>query len=173
MLLITVVLLVVGSARANCPIDLLTVGDETAAWSGLRIDAALADVQSALGHPIDLEADPDWPDPDWPALRSNVRVGNRPIQLTFHQVGGVARLSSMWIERIESDNPHCWRRESLVAGLRLAAPNARYLPSRHEPDEPETSNEHPGYALDDRDEVVVILKPSSGTIYVGRLNDLD
>jgi hypothetical protein len=158
----------VGPAGGGCPIELLRVSDGTAAWDGLRINSLVEDVQRTVGHPIDLTTDPEWH-----GLWADVLVGGRHVRLTFHELDGALKLSSMWIGRTDLDDSDCWDRETLIAAFRRAAPKAVYLPSRHQPNQPEASNEYPMYALDERHEVVVMFKLADAVVYMGNLNDLD
>ena len=162
-------LLAVSSAATTCPIDGLGFADGKVAWNGLAIDTPLPEIEKKLGHALEFPKDPD----PFSGRLVRVLVGGHAARLWFHDVEGVPTLSFLNIERTESDPATCWALENLVAAVKTKVPTARYVPSRHEPDVPEEASEHPTYVLDERDDLVVLLKPAHGTIFVGHFSDLD
>ena len=71
------------------------------------------------------------------------------------------------------DRQACWSRDALLSALYQNVPNARYLPSRHDPDLLEDENEYPLYFLNEDECIVVLLKPSQGAVFLGHLSILD
>jgi hypothetical protein len=156
------------SSAATCPLDSLTVDGGSVAWAGFRVGERLVDIQEELGRPLGLEAN------ELDAEKSaEVVVAGRRVSLSFRQDGVEWTLSGITLLRIERDNASCWSRVSLLSALKRKAKKERYLPSRHDPEKSEVSNEIPMYALDDANEVVALLKPLEGIIYIGRLDSLD
>jgi hypothetical protein len=155
-------------AKDACPLSSLTVGPASVGFMGFRIGDALGKVQKSNGSPTALQ-----PEEGLRQASAMVHVAGRPVWLLFRQDGGSWVLSVISLNRTISDSAACWSRDSLVAAVKRKAPGSQYTPSRHNPEQPEASSEHPMYALDSSRQVVVLLKPSQGAVSVGRLEDLD
>ena len=165
---VLVLVLTLTSIAVDCPLELLVVGDDSVGWGQLRIDMPLADLEEQLGYDLNFK-----PVEESPADHALVLAHDRAVWLSFHKADGVWKLAGISILHMARDPDACWPRHALVTLLRQKAPTARYLPSRHDPNSPESENDYPMYAVDDDDEFVVLLKPTQGSVYVGRVSNLD
>lgn len=163
-----VLLLALADLTAPCPLDALAVTPTAVTWGRFRIGATAGEIETQLGAPLELRSQAESP-----SRVAEVATDGRPVVLYFRDVGGVRTLTGLTISAAADDKSDCWLRESLTLRLRQKLPNARYIPSRHEPGKAEVSNAYPMYGLDRDARTVVQLNPSLRTIYVGRLDELD
>lgn len=151
-----------------CPMDSLTVTRGSVSFAGFQVGEPVGEIEKNLGRALELQAEEGFPNKS-----ATVVIAGHPVSLSFRQLDGGWVLSTISLRRAASDSPSCWSRDSVVAAVKLKAPKSRYVPSRHAPEQPEAANEYPMYSLDSGKEVVVLLKPAQGSVWVGRLEDFD
>ena len=150
-----------------CPIERASFMSGAARWGHLQLGMSQSEVVALVGHPLNLERD------DTSGRHARLSFDGQSIVLTFHMAGEDVTLEGITLIRGADDPDRCWAPDALAKQVRASFPDAKYRPSRHAPELTESENEFPMFSVGGSDDTVILLKPTQGSIFIGKERMLD
>ncbi len=162
-------LLIALNSDAHCPIDKIFTTPDASGWGPIQLGMTLEQVISIAGEPLELQQS----EYDGSVSGAESSLDGQALSFTFLRTHQEVRLAGVSLIRSRNDPDSCWARDALISRIKERFPQAKYRASRHAPDLSEADNEYPMYSLAPSSDIVILLKPTHGTIYIGELKALD